>query len=149
MKPPPGVGGGGGGAGGGGGEVGPPLGGGGGGGGYPPPAGGGGGKSDMRLPPHAAFAAGEPIAKLRTIHACIASAYAVVNRIPTPHATRPSDPTKLAAISIRPAIKVLEMFARAARSTSFTCKPPRIPPRSVARTIDGIQKLSARNPSGA
>src|SRR6202171_1277810 len=120
MKPPPGGGGGGGGGGGAGGGVEPPLGGGGGGGGYPPPAGGGGGKSDMRLPPHAAFAAGEPISKLRTIHACIASAYAVVNRIPTPHATMPSDPTKLAAISIRPAIRVLEMFARPACNTEPT-----------------------------
>ena len=43
-------------------------------------------------------ASGGPISKLRTIHACIASAYAFVNTTPMPHTNNPSDATKWAAI---------------------------------------------------
>lgn len=52
------------------------------------------------------FPSSYPCSKLRNTHACIASAYAAVKKTPTRQTIDPSELTKLAAISIRPAIKV-------------------------------------------
>jgi hypothetical protein len=58
-----------------------------------------------------------PSSKLRNIHACIASEYAVVKTAPTMHANAPNWPTNAAAISIRLAINVLARDSRDLRST--------------------------------
>src|SRR5712692_7963787 len=89
----------------------------------------------------------EPISKLLMIHACIASANAAVKTAPIPHAITPRELTKLAAISIKPAIRVFIGFARQRLTISATCKPAAIPRASVARITAGSMKVYARLPN--
>src|SRR5579859_5471812 len=88
----------------------------------------------------------EPNSKLRKTHAWTDSAYAAVNRIPIPQAIAPSELMKPAAISIRPAIRVLVGFSKQRRTTPRTARPPAMPPLSTASTMAGVAKLSARPP---
>ena len=84
-----------------------------------------------------------PVSKLRIIQACIASAYAEVTRAPKMHTIDPSEPTKLAAISIRPAIRVWFKLIRDRRSAAPMLIPAPMPPASVASTMAGVANVSA------
>src|SRR5439155_5333759 len=65
---------------------------------------------------------------------------------PMQQSISPNDATKWAAISIRPAMSVLTSDERAIRQIASALRPPEMPPRDTASTIEGAAKVNASEP---